>query len=411
MRLPSRKIRTTSCVVTTLDKHKTEVVSTAMSSEMSASPFGLPVLERPVPVSTLALKLVANGIQTLWTRIVATNPLADSRPLLLSYDVHPTPDGPVLIEVNTNAGGVLTAMQAARNGNDCCADWEHGLLEERLPELFRHDLLGLDREKTGVVAIVDDHLASQPLLSEMHALADLLRPFARDVLVVDAAQLTFRDGRLRFADQPVDRVYWRSTDFLLSEPAHAPVRQAVIEGSTILAPSPDAYRAIADKRRFVEWSKEPELARDEATALSFRIAETLPMSARTMEAWYADRGDWVFKPASGFASRGVYVGRSISRRKLAELPAAAYLAQRYAPHPVIDRNGREWKYDVRFFADRGQIIGAAARVFHGQVVGMRAPGSGFAPIRVDATCCLMGALAAAQCAGCSTPDNDHTNSG
>ena len=110
---------------------------------------------------------------------------------------------------------------------------------------------------------------------------------------------------------------------------------------------------------------------------------------------------------AGYASRGVYVGKSISRHKLDELPADAYLAQRYAPHPVIDRDGKEWKYDVRFFADRGRVIGAAARVFHGQVVGMRTPGSGFAPIQVGSSCCLIGALAAASCdqdfESCSTP--------
>jgi hypothetical protein len=369
---------------------------TASSESAASSPFGLPVLEQPVPVSPAAMKLISHGIETLWARILASSPAAGSRPLLLSYDVHPTPDGPVLIEVNTNAGGVLTAMQAARHGNDCCADWEQNLLEERLLALFQRDLLGEDAKTTGVVAIVDDQLASQPLLAEMRALADLLRPLARDVLVLDASELSFSDGRLRHADEPIDRVYWRSTDFLLREPAHAAVRQAVSAGAIILAPSPEAYQAIADKRRLVEWSKQPELSRDEASGHSFRIAETLPMSVRSATEWYAERAEWVFKPVSGYASRGVYVGKSISRRKLDELPADVYLAQRYAAHPVIDRDGKEWKYDVRFFADRGHVIGAAARVFHGQVVGMRTPGSGFAPIQVGAACCLIGALVAAR---------------
>ena len=358
--------------------------------------FGLSVLDDVVPVSPVALRLVSDGIEALWARIVAANPLAGSRPLLLSYDVHPTPDGPVLIEVNTNAGGVLTAIRAARQGNECCADWEQGMLEARLIALFRRDLLDVDREKTGVVAIVDDQLASQPLLAEMQALADLMRPFAQDVLVVDADELTYSEGRLRHHGRPIDRVYWRSTDFLLSEPRHELVRRAVAEGSSILAPSPEAYAAIADKRRFVEWSQQPVLARDATTGLSFRIAETLPLSTRTVDEWYAERSEWVFKPVSGYASRGVYVGKSISRKKLAELAPDLYLAQRYAPHPLIDRDGKEWKYDVRFFADRDHVIGAAARVFHGQVVGLRAPGSGFAPIRVDAACCLIGALVTAR---------------
>lgn len=362
----------------------------------ACGPFGLPVLAEAVPLSPAAMRLVTRGVEALWARIVAANPEAESRPLLLSYDVHPTPDGPVLIEVNTNAGGILTAIQAARAGNDCCAEWEQGVLEQRLLDLFRHDLLGASAEATGTVAIVDDRLASQALLPEMQALAALLRPWAREVRVLDAAELSYSEGRLRHAGTPIDRIYWRSTDFTLADPCHAPVLQAVQAGTTVLAPSPEAYRAIADKRRFVEWSGQPELARDDAGGCVFRIADTVPMATRSTDQWYAERADWVFKPVSGHGSRGVYVGKSISRRKLEELPVDSYLAQRYAPHPVIDRDGREWKYDIRFFADRGRIIGAAARVFHGQVVGMRTPGSGFAPIRVGAACCLLGALLAAR---------------
>ncbi len=360
-------------------------------------PFGLSILDQAVPVSPVAMRLVSVGVQALWKRIVAGHP--ESRPLLLSYDVHPSPAGPVLIEVNTNAGGVLTAIEAARLGNDCCAELQQNLLEARLLALFQRDLLGADREQTGIVAIVDDALESQALLAEMQALAELIRPHAMDVRVLDAADLAYRKGRLRHGDDAIDRVYWRSTDFLLAEAAHAEVRRAMREGTTVIAPSPEAYEAIASKRRLVEWSAQPELSSDEETGLVFRIAETQPMAARTTSDWYSDRRDWVFKPISGYASRGVYVGKSVSRRKLEELPAADYLAQRYAPHPVIDRDGREWKYDVRFFADRGQVIGAAARVFHGQVVGLREPGSGFAPIRVGNACCLIGALAAARFAG------------
>lgn len=359
---------------------------------MTSGPFGLPVLASAIPLSQGTLDLVTRGIATLWSRISDADTRAGERPLLLSYDVHPTPGGPVLIEVNTNAGGIATAIQATRHVNLCCADWEQGVLEARLLALFQRDLLGDDPSRAGVVAIADDGLVSQALLPEMHALADLLRRRAPKVLVVDAAELDYRNGRLRHRDTAVDRVYWRSTDFRLTEPRHAAIHRAVAEGSTILAPSPQAYAAIADKRRFLTWSSQPELARDPETGLTFRIAETLSMTAKPVSEWYRERADWVFKPAIGHGSRGVYVGKSISRPKLAGLPADEYLAQRYAPHPVIDREGREWKYDVRFFADRGLVIGAVARVFQGQVVGMRNPGSGFAPVRVGDNCCLVSAL-------------------
>jgi hypothetical protein len=357
-----------------------------------SGPFGVPVLESAVPISQRTLDLVSRGIATLWARIVEADPRADERPLLLSFDVHPTPQGPVLIEANTNAGGISTALAAARHVNVCCPDWEQDVLEARLLALFDRDLLDGRSSDAGIVAIVDDALASQALLPEMHALADLLRRRVSTVLVLDAAELAYRDGRLRHGDTPVDRVYWRSTDFLLAAESHAAVRRAVLEGSTVLAPSPHAYAAIADKRRLIDWSREPELAVDAATGVSFRVAETLPLTARTASEWYADRNQWVFKPESGYGSRGVYVGKSISRQKLAALPQDGYLAQRYAPHPLLDRDGQDWKYDVRFFANRDRVIGAVARVFQGQVVGMRNPGSGFAPVRIGDNCCLCRAL-------------------
>jgi hypothetical protein len=383
-----------------------ETLDTSLPASPATLAHGPTVLGAAVPVAPAAFRLVSAGIHALWTRIVAADPGADARPLLLSYDVHPSADGPVLIEVNTNAGGVLAAIATARQINDCCAEWEQGQLHGRLLQLFRRDLLGREPHRAGVVAIVDDALATQPLLGEMHALAAMMRGEGADVRVIDAAELDFRDGRLRRGDLAIDRIYWRSTDFLLEEPAHEAVRRAVAEGTTALAPSPQAYRAIADKRRFIDWSKQPELAADAATGQRFRVAETVPMNSQSVDAWYAERKQWVFKPVSGHGSRGVYVGKSISRQKLTQLPVDNYLAQRYFPHPELEREGAAWKYDLRFFADRGQIIGAAARVFQGQVLGLRTPGSGFAPIRVDAACCLLGALAQAYAGGDPDPRRD-----
>lgn len=355
-------------------------------------PFGLPVLADPVPLPRAHFELASRGIARLWQRIVADDPRAEENPLLLSYDVHPAASGLVLIEANTNAGGVLSAIEAAHLGNGCCATEEKRRLQARLLALFRRDLLGPDAHDAGVVAVVDDELASQPLLPEMQALAEAIRPLARAVMVVDAAELVYRAGRLWHGGVAIDRVYWRSTDFLLQAPGHAQIRQAVQAGSVLLAPGPAAYRAIADKRRLVDWSADPVLAQDESRGLEMRVAQTLPMAARTPAQWYAQRAGWVFKPVAGYGSRGVYVGKRISRSRLDSLPRESFLAQRYAPHPVIERDGVQWKYDLRFFADRGTIIGVTARVFQGQVVGMHAPGSGFAAVRIEDSCCLLDAL-------------------
>lgn len=57
---------------------------------------------------------------------------------------------------------------------------------------------------------------------------------------------------------------------------------------------------------------------------------------------------------SSAAQRGPI--KSISRSKLTACDT--YLAQRYAPHAVVARDGTAWKYDVRFFAGRGQVMSA-----------------------------------------------------
>ena len=112
-----------------------------------------------IPLSQGALDLVKRGVAVLWSRISAADPRAEDRPLLLSYDVHPTPHRPVLIEVNTNAGG-LRPPCGRLDMSRSAPGMEHATLESA-SRVFRHDLLGDDPSLAGVVAIVDDELASR----------------------------------------------------------------------------------------------------------------------------------------------------------------------------------------------------------------------------------------------------------
>lgn len=358
--------------------------------EPAAAPYGVASINEPIALDAKQFELIADGIRQLWQRIELNAEGPVEHPLLLSYDVHLTHAGPVLIEVNTNAGGVLAAFDSAHWVNDCCADAEQFILRQRLLELLRRDLV-----KPGErLAIVDEDLASQPLLAEMHALATMLREDGISVDVVDSSQLQWQDGQLSDAGGVIDAIYWRSTDFELDTPNNAAIRMALDAGAVRLAPSPSTWRAIADKRLFIGWSKQPVLAEDEARKQTFRVAKTVAMNTLSTEDWYSDRAAWVFKPYSGHAGKGVVLGRKISRARINSLPINNYLAQEFVAHPTLERGGETWKYDLRFFADRDQIIGAAARVFRGQVVNMREPGSGFAPLRVDGRCCLVGAIAA-----------------
>ena len=112
----------------------------------------------------------------------------------------------MLIEVNTNAGGIAAAMWAARHVNVCCADWEHATLEKRLLALFQRNLVGDAPSHTGVVAMVDDNLASQPLLPKCaHSPTCCVDGF--DGSRSRCSGTGYRDGRLRRGEVAIDRIY------------------------------------------------------------------------------------------------------------------------------------------------------------------------------------------------------------
>ena len=63
--------------------------------------------------------------------------------------------------------------------------------------------------------------------------------------LVDARALEWRDGRLWFAQQPVDLIYNRLTDFYLDDPMHAALREAYPAGAVVLTPHPRAHALYA----------------------------------------------------------------------------------------------------------------------------------------------------------------------
>jgi hypothetical protein len=80
----------------------------------------------------------------------------------------------------------------------------------------------------------------------------------------------------------------------------------------------------------------------------------------------------------------VLLGAKISRRRFDALVDAGYIAQAYAPPLLrLARVGGETarvKADIRMWTHGYTPWYAAARLYRGQVSGMRQPGEGFAPI-------------------------------
>jgi hypothetical protein len=105
------------------------------------------------------------------------------------------------------------------------------------------------------------------------------------------------------------------------------------------------------------------------------------------EAW-GTRREWVFKPTAAFASKAVYRGDKISKRRLKEIYAERdFVAQRRVDPGTIEvetvEGPREMKFDVRAYVYRERIFLLGARVYQGQVTNMRSPGGGFSAICVS----------------------------
>ncbi|MDP1628488.1 hypothetical protein [Parvibaculum sp.] len=325
-----------------------------------------------------------------------------------SFDFHLAASGPKLIEVNTNAGGAflqplfLDAVSPARTSGGFAP-------EEMLLDAWARLRPGRPLRR---VAIVDDAPETQALYLDMRLCAAALEARGIAVDILDRAALRREGGALLGPRGPIDMVYNRLVDFHLREPESAALKGAWEAGEAVVAPNPDVYRAFADKHLLIALS-DPEAAAAlaaEAHADAALVLDTVPhtelVGPASAERLWEARRDYVFKPAEGYASRGVYRGDKISRKKWCEIAGEAYLAQRFAEPSqralLLAGGPAAHKADIRVWAHGAEPLFAAARLYGGQVTGFRGEGAGFAPIlwlesaTADAGCAEAG-CAEAQC--------------
>ncbi len=285
---------------------------------------------------------------------------------MLGFDFHLTPQGPRLIEINTNAGGLATVFHLE---SDCGeADIVKRLfINALLQEFYLAGRVG----KPVHVAIVDDDVTSQLLFPEMKAFAVLLEEVGISTCVVSPEELEWDGHNLSWCQKKIDFVYNRLVDFRLQNPSHQKIREAALQGSVVLSPHPAAYVRVADKRNLLRL-KHP------------LVPEAHLFSERSVDAWAADKSNWVFKPADRAGAKGVYRGDKISITKLRGLPSDT-LVQEFVP-PSVSPEGT--KFDIRIFTRDTDILGIAARHFTGQVMEMRSVGAGFRKVLPQNTCCF-----------------------
>lgn len=315
------------------------------------------------------------------------------------FDFHITPDGPRLIEINTNAGGALLNAVARRALVDCCpgADTRFppqpgaDLLEQRFVAMFESEwrLARGASAPLRTIAIVDDDPEGQYLRPEFALFAQLLEAHGYRAVVADARELDVTAAGLTWRGERIDLVYNRLTDFYLEAPEHAALRRAYVEDLAVITPHPRGHALLANKRNLA-WLTDADFLRSigaEAADVA-TLTRTIPRTVLVGDDeahWWNERKHWFFKPTQGFASRGAYRGDKLTKRVFAEILRGRYVAQELAPPGERERTraaGREtFKVDIRHYTYGGESQLVAARLYQGQTTNFRTAGGGFAPVR------------------------------
>lgn len=312
---------------------------------------------------------------------------------LLGMDFHLSPDGPRLIEINTNPGGMLLNTLMGQVQDVCMPSvvappTDAAAAERAVIDLMREEWrLQRGERPLQVIAIVDEAPTAQYLYPEFLLFRELFSRHGLTALICAPEELDYRDGALWAGGERVDMVYNRLTDFPLIVPTHAALRAAYLAGDVVLSPHPRAHALYADKRNLILLGDPSFLGRAGADAATVNIlAKTVPtttlLTASNRDELWSRRRQLFFKPASGYGSKASYRGDKLTKRVWDEMATGTYIAQALvAPSERhVGGEGTPLKADIRCFAYQGKPLLYAARLYQGQTTNFRTPGGGFAPV-------------------------------
>lgn len=297
--------------------------------------------------------------------------------VLMGYDFHLTTEGPKLIEINNNAGGLYIEEE------------KRWLPQPDIPQLLgtlESRLLGMFPQAWQAIAIMDEDVADQYMYPEMVAYAELLRSDGRQVFIVTPEDITAQADGLYIEGVRLDGIYNRHTDFYLESEQLQHIRNAYFYGQVMLTPNPRSYALLGDKSRMVDWWH-PGLIENCFDSHELQMVHEIVPEIHLLcevgqeDAWKG-RNNWVFKPAARHGGKGVLVGKSVSRKRFDEMDPATTVMQQYVPASTIEIGGEAFKFDVRLFMHGENLIAIAGRAWQGQVTNFRADGSGWTMLAV-----------------------------
>lgn len=314
----------------------------------------------------------------------------------MGYDFHLGEAGPQLIEINTNAGGLLLNVALAHAQRSCCVamNWSCApaaadSLEQDVFDMFAAEWRSQrGTAPLGTVLIVDHRPSDQYLAPEFELFRLLFERHGLRAAVADPSALSWRDGKLWHGEMAVDMVYNRLTDFYLDEPDQQALRAAWEAGAVVLTPDPHAHALFADKRNLIALSDDALLAQwgasdSDRALLRAAVPKTELVTPERADALWAQRRALFFKPVAGYGAKAAYRGDKLTRRVWDEILAGDFVAQALVQPGrravTLDGAPGELKFDLRAYAYGAKVQLLAARMYQGQTTNFRTPGGGFAP--------------------------------
>ena len=320
------------------------------------------------------------------------------RGVFFGYDFHLGADGPKLIEINTNAGGVLLNHYLATSQQACCDEVTTFFGGKRNIADAENELINMFEEEWRLqngdaplktVAIVDNAPTEQFLYPEFLLFQSLFKRHGIEALIADPGDFNLKDGALWIGQQKIDLVYNRLTDFYLQAPQSASLLEAYQSGAAVFTPSPYHYALYADKRNLPLLSDADRLREfgiDEETIATLRemLPDTVAVTPDNADQLWNDRKQYFFKPVTGYGSRGAYRGAKLTRRTWDGIVQGDYIAQTLVPPSerqlVINGEKQPLKLDIRCVTYQGKIQQVSARLYRGQTTNLRTEGGGLATV-------------------------------
>jgi hypothetical protein len=361
-------------------------------------------MQRQISATVAAIERVAAlpGYQVLALSRADSSAQLDhgSMGVCMGYDFHISNQVPQLIEVNTNAGGLLLNVALARAQEACCDELDWAFPSNARRDTLRQTIFDMFASEWRLqrgnlpwrsVVIVDAAPADQYLAPEFELFRQLFAQHGITAAVADPAELRWHNGKLLHQGQPVDMVYNRLTDFYLTDPCHGALRQAHETNAVVLTPHPRAHALLADKRNLIALSQSELLLAWGATAadrqlLASSVPTTRLVTAERADELWTQRRQLFFKPVAGFGAKAAYRGDKLTKRVWSEILESDFVAQALVPPSgrMIEVDGiqTDLKFDIRAYTYAGRVQLLAARMYAGQTTNFRTQGGGFAPVIV-----------------------------